>query len=179
MRRLGVLLFAFAVLAMMGCSSSTETIKSHAVDDAPTAIKQTETLVADSHFDQGKRLYFTGDYYQATKHFIRSIATNRMNWQAHYYLGLCQQKTGRFDRAIGSFNNSLKFCPSDDDVIARINYALGISWENEGYLHKARAKYGYAFKLNPTLMEAKAGMDRVEAKVTQAEAAKAQKEKAY
>ena len=120
MRLLSVLIVI--MIFVSGCATKTVVIKSHPADNAPQSIKNSKASVSDNHLDQGKHLYFKGKFNQATKHFIRSIANNRKNWEAYYYLGLTQQKKKRFDRAIGSFNNSLKFAPNDPVIRAKINY---------------------------------------------------------
>lgn len=165
-----VLTILIAIMIFVsGCATRTVVIKSHPTDSAPQAIKDSKATVSDNHLDQGKHLYFKGNYNQATKHFIRSIANNRENWEAYYYLGLTQQKSNRFDRAIGSLNNSLKFAPDDPLVRSDINYALGISWEAEGYFLKADEKFKAAWKLNPKNPQTRAAIERVKNKTLQAQ----------
>jgi Flp pilus assembly protein TadD len=154
---------------MVGCTTRTVVIKDHPADTAPQQVKKTKIKVSDNHLEQGKRLYFREKYSQATKHLIRSIANDNTNWEAYYYLGLTQQKRKRFDRAIGSFNNSLKYVPSGAQLRAQIFYALGVSWEKEGYLEKARQMYTQAVQLNPEYAQAKVANDRVKAKLLTAE----------
>ena len=134
--------------------------------------------VAANHLAQAKHLYQKGQYTQAIKHLTRSISENGKNWEVYYYLGLCEQKTGRFDRSIGSFNNSLKYCTAPGSTISNIYLALGVSWEHEGYLYKAGDTYAVALRLNPTLIEAETGIKRIEAKVAKAEAEKKNKKDA-
>ena len=88
-----------------------------------------------------------------------------------------QQKQKRYDRSIGSFNNSLKYAPIDRAIRAKIHYTLGISWEEEGYLHQAKDKYMQATRLDPRLDSAKIALERVTAKTLQAEKEKKEKEK--
>ena len=112
---------------------------------------------------------------QAIKHLTRSIAGHPENWESHYYLGLCQQQTGRFDRSIGSLSKSLKYCPVDHRLRGNVYYALGLGWEKEDYLHKAGEKYRTAWRLNPELVEAKAAIKRIEIKTAKAEKEKKKK----
>lgn len=178
--RVLIILIAMGVL-VSGCATKTTVIKTHPAETGPTELKHSKVIVSDNHLEQGKRLYFKGKYNQATKHLIRSIANNNNNWEAYYYLGLTQQKRERFDRAIGSFNNSLKYAPTDRIVRAQIHYALGVSWENEGYLSKAGEKYKRAIKLNPDYKQAKVAAGRVKDKALKAETRKkkAKGSKAY
>jgi len=166
--RILIILIAVAVF-ITGCATKTTVIKTQPADTKPTEIKQSKVIVSDNHLTQGKRLYFKGKYNQATKHLIRSIANNSENWEAYYYLGLTQQRKERFDRSIGSFNNSLKYVPNDPIIRSQIHYALGISWEKEGYLSKAAEKYKMAVKLNPDYRQAKVAANRVKEKTLKAE----------
>lgn len=171
-------IFAVLIIVMIfvtGCATKTVVIKSHPADEAPQTVQDTKVVVSDNHLEQGKHLYFKGKFKQATKHFIRSIANNRRNWEAYYYLGLTQQKTKHFDRSIGSFNNSLKYAPEEPQVRAKIFYALGLSWEEEGYLEKANEKYKKALKINPGYLQAKVAADRVRTKTLKAETRKKDK----
>jgi len=168
-----VLLTILAIIVFTaGCSHKVTVIKTHPVDNAPQEIKKSKVIVSDNHLEQGKHLYFKGKFNQATKHFIRSIANNRENWEAYYYLGLTQQKKERFDRAIGSLNNSLKYAPADRKIRAKINYAIGVSWEQEGYLLKADNIYKQANRLDPEFTQAKVALERIKTKNMQAEKAK-------
>jgi tetratricopeptide (TPR) repeat protein len=160
------------IIFAAGCTTKTTVIKSHPIDEAPQSIHQSETIAAGNHLEQGKQMYYRGEFTQATKHLVRSIASNHENWEAHYYLGLVQQKTGRYDRAIGSFNNSLKYGPPDAKMMAQINYCLGISWENEGYWEKAKEKFSLALQFDPKLDGAKSAVDRVSAKAIEAKKSK-------
>lgn len=175
----------FVVAAIMifaaGCTTKTAVIKTHPSDDAPRPVTQSKVIIANNHLEQGKRLYFQAKYDQATKHFIRAIANNREDWEAYYFLGLTQQKKKRYDRSIGSFNNSLKYAPQDRLLRAKINYALGLSWENEGYLIEAQEKFKLAQRLDPTYKQAKAASKRIELKTAKAEkqSGKKDKDKAY
>jgi tetratricopeptide (TPR) repeat protein len=169
--RILIILIAIAIL-VTGCATKTTVIKTHPAENGPTDIKHSKVIVSDNHLEQGKRLYFKGKYNQATKHFIRSIANNSENWEAYYFLGLTQQKKERFDRSIGSFNNSLKFAPADRMIRSQINYALGLSWEQENYLAKAAEKFNKAIKLNPNYTQAKVAAGRVKDKTLKAETRK-------
>lgn len=151
-------------LTIIGCSSNTKTIKTQPVEEEGIVLNRGRAVAADNHLEQGKALYFKGKHTQAIKHLTRSISANFKNWESHYFLGLCQQKMERYDRSIGSFNNALKYCPSEKLIIAKISYNLGFSWEKEGYLHKAAEKYGYALKMNPDLAAAQSGADRIKSK---------------
>ncbi|MCP4569744.1 MAG: hypothetical protein GY841_19360 [FCB group bacterium] len=156
-------------LIAMGCSTKTTTIKTRPTDEASSIMKNSNIISSNQHLQQGKHLYLKGKYKQATKHLTRSITGYGENWEAHYYLGLCQQKSERFDRSIGSLSKSLKYCPVKHRLRGNIFYALGISWENENYLHKASEKYREAQRLNPELVEAKAALIRIEIKTAKAD----------
>jgi tetratricopeptide (TPR) repeat protein len=175
MRRFIYLLIIGSLI--IGCGSKTTTIKTNPADEVSLAFAHSQVVAANNHLEQGKALYFRGKHNQAVKHLIRAISNDFKNWEAHYFLGLCQQKTRRYDRSIGSFNNSLKFCPSDKVILARLSYALGVSWEKEGYLHKAGDKYAHALKMNPGLSEARAGVKRIRAKTIKAETRKDKRDK--
>jgi len=160
--------FVIALTAMCvlvaGCATKTMVITSRPADDASDSITKSKEIVAANHLEQGKQLYAAGKHEQAIKHFVRCIATDNQNWEAYYYLGLTQQKQSRFDRAIGSLNSSLKFAPPNDQVRAGIFYALGVSWENEGYLDKAHNYYKEANRLDPKLSNAQTALERIETK---------------
>ena len=174
---------AIALMAIMvftvGCSTKTTIIKTSPIDEAPESFKQSQTIASDNHLDEAKKLYFAGKYEQAIKHLVRSIASNSENWETYYYLGLVQQKKERFDQAIGSFNNSLKYAPADNRTKAKITFSLAFSWEQEGYLDKAREKYLQAMNLDPDLQSAQAAIDRVKAKTEKTDKKKKQGEKAF
>jgi len=167
MRIIAILLMIGLVFG--GCSSNTTVIKARPSDNAENSIHNSQNLAADNHVEQGKRLYYKGKYTQATKHFIRALANNKRNWEAHYYYGLTQQKLNHYDRSIGSFTNAIKYCPQSADIVAEITCCLAVSWEEEGFLYKARDKFNEALKLSPDLDFARVGVKRVEAKVLNAE----------
>ncbi len=167
-----ITVFIAIMIFAAGCATRTVVIKTHPADEAPQTIQNSKTIVADNHLEQGKHLYFKGKYDQATKHFVRSIANNRRNWEAYYYLGLTQQQQKRHDRAIGSFNNSIKYVPADVETRARVYYALGISWEEEGYLVNAKEKFKMALKFQPGYTQARVAIERVNNKALQAESRK-------
>jgi len=151
------------VLLLSGCSTGIKVYKSPPTEKAVN-VKQAEKKQAKANksFDKGMSFYAQGKYHQAIKMLTKSISANPDNWKAYYYLGLCQQKTKRYDRSLVTFNNSLKYGPADKLIIAEINYLLGISWEKTGYADKARSKYSYALRLNPDLTEARLALKRIE-----------------
>lgn len=161
-----LLLLLVAALFIAGCTSTT-VIKTRPVSNGGQSVVKMNKP-AENHTEQGKRMYFKGKYKQAVKHLSRAIAKNQDQWEAHFYLGLCQQKIKRYDRSIGSFNNSLKYCPPDREIIAQLNFYLGKSWEEEGYLAKARDKYILVLKVSPQYAPAKVGLNRIETKSAQA-----------
>ncbi len=166
-------------LLLTACSSSHKTVQTLPAKDGEKVMNKGQAIATDNHLEQGKALYFKGKYKQAAQHLVKVITTDFENWEAHHFLGLCQQRQKRYDRSIGSFNNALKFCPAEKQTLAKISYHLGLSWEREGYLYKAAEKYEYALKLDPRLAAARAGSDRVKAKTEKAEkSAKAKKEEA-
>ena len=176
--RTAIALMVIAALAV-GCATKTTIIKTSPIDEAPESFKQSQTIVSDNHLEQGKKLYFAGKYEQAVKHLVRSIASNSENWETYYYLGLVQQKKERFDQAIGSFNNSLKYAPADNRTKAKITFSLAFSWEQEGYFDQARERYLQAMNLDPDLQSAQAAIDRVKAKTEKADKKKKLGEKAF
>jgi len=168
--------FVIALTAMCvlvsGCATKTVVITSRPADDAAHSVTKSKAIVAANQLAQGKQLYAAGKYEQAVKHFVRCLANDNQNWEAYYYLGLTQQKQARFDRAIGSLNSSLKFAPPKNQVRAGIFYALGVSWENEGYLDKAHNYYKEASRLDPKLSNAQTALGRIEAKRLKADTSK-------
>lgn len=177
---LKILTLLSMALLIIGCSSGPGTIKTYPADEEGIVLNKGQAQAADNHVEQGKKLYFKGKYVQAEKHLIRSIAKDFRNWEAHYFLGLCQQKLARFDRSIGSFGNALKYCPNDKLIVAKVSFNLGYSWEKEGYLKKAAEKYKFALKMNPNLAAARAGADRIKAKGEKADKASSdKKDKAF
>ncbi len=174
--RVAITIIAIFVIAT-GCTVKKVAVENHPTDNATQTIKESKVIVSGNHLEQGKKLYYKGKYNQAVKHFVRSIASNRENWEAYYYLGLAQQKQGRYDRSIGSFNNSIRYAPPDRPTIAKINYALGESWEEEGYLDRATEKFSAAMRMDPKLGSAKLGLERVKAKTLKAEQEKQSRKK--
>lgn len=167
------------LLILTACSGGIKTVDTAVVETSRPVPEETSGIEAGKWLEQGIENYRLGNYNRAIKELTRSIAAFRPNWETHYYLGLSQQKVGHYDRAIGAFNNSLKYCPPDRLIIADINCALGLSWEKSDFLHKAESKYRYALRLNPELTEAQTGINRVRAKEAQTEAEKAKDERAY
>lgn len=174
--RVAITLIAILVIAA-GCTVKKVAVETNPTETQTQTIKDSKVLVSNNHLEQGKKMYYQGKYNQAVKHFVHSIANNRENWEAYYYLGLAQQKQGRYDRSIGSFNNSVRYAPPDRVVIAKINLALGESWEEEGYLDRATEKFSQAARLDPKLGSAKIGLERVKAKTLKAEQKKQSRKK--
>lgn len=157
------------IMLLAGCTKKVEIVQVVPAENGPAAIKQSKMIVSDNHLEQGKHMYYKEKYPQATKHLVRAIANDAHNWDAYYYLGLVQQKQQQWDRSIGSFNNSLKFCPQASPFLGDIYIAIGFSWEKEGFLDKAGEKYNYALKINPEHAGARAGLERIKDKQTKAE----------
>ncbi|MDD4050616.1 MAG: tetratricopeptide repeat protein [candidate division Zixibacteria bacterium] len=147
---------------LVGCSRQAPDIRESAIDEASQEIRSSATLSSDNQLLAGKEQYLKGDYRQAAKHLLRAITNNRQNWEAHYYLGLTQQKLDKNDQAIESFRASLRHCTPERQSTARINYALGCSYEKLGYLPKAREQYANAATLWPDLNEAKDAKARLD-----------------
>jgi tetratricopeptide (TPR) repeat protein len=174
--RVAITLIAIFVIAA-GCTVKKVAVETHPTENSAQTIQQSKVIVSNNHLEQGKKLYYKGKYKQAIKHFVRSIANNRENWEAYYYHGLAQQKLNRYDRSIGSFNYSVRYAPPDRVIIAKINLALGESWEEEGYLDLATEKYTQAVRLNPKLDSAKVGLERIKIKTMKAEKEKKSRKK--
>ncbi len=149
-------------LMISGCSQQAPDIRGSAVDEASRDIRSSETLSSGNQLLEGKLQYEKGQYNQAAKHLVRAIANDRQNWEALYYLGLTEQKLGQYDRAVDPLKSSLKYSPPDRQISARINYALGVSWEKTGYLPRAREQYVIAVSLWPELLEAKDALTRLD-----------------
>ncbi len=174
--RVAITLIAIFVIAA-GCTVKRVAVETHPTDNPTQTIKQSKVIVSDNHLEQGKKLYYKGKYNQSVKHFVRSIANDRENWEAYYYLGLAQQKQNRYDRSIGSFNNSVRYAPPDRVIIAKVNLALGESWEEEGYLDRATEKFSQAARLDPKLGSAKLALERVKVKTMKAQQEKKSRKK--
>lgn len=174
--RVAITLIAVIVFAA-GCTVKKVAVETHPTDNPPQTIKPSKVIVSNNHLEQGKKLYYQGKYDQAVKHFVHSIANDRENWETYYFLGLTQQKQERYDRSIGSFNNSVRYAPPDREVLARINLALGESWEQSGYLDRATDKYSQAVRLNPKLDSAKVALERIKIKTMKAEQEKKSRKK--
>lgn len=172
--RIPLILLTILIFAA-GCGTRTVVVKTQPEESPSRVTKRGHEVAADNHLKQGIQLYHLGKYKQSQKHLIRAITNDRKAWEAHYYLGLVQQKMEHYDRSIGAFNNALKYCPQDKPILARINFSLGVSWEKEGYLYKARNKYTLALRFDPTYVAAQAGIDRVKTKTAKAEAKKKSK----
>jgi len=154
-----------SVILLFGCNSQTTSIRSTSADEAPQDIRSSEDLASDNQLLEGKAQYLKGDYRQACKHLIRAVSNNQRNWEAQYYFGLSQQKLGMDDRAVTALTAALRYCPSEQQTVARINYALGVSLEAQGYLAKAKEQYTTATTLWPDFAEAQAALARVDAKL--------------
>lgn len=158
--------FFVTILLLAGCASKTVVVKTHPREIPPPAISQGQEVSSGNHVEQGKKFYLAGKYQQAIKHFTAAISRNPNNWEAHYYLGLSQQQTGRYDQAIHSLNNSLKYSPNDSMTRSLINFSLGISWEKEGYFARALELYSLTVQLSPGHADAKTAMERVKIKAS-------------
>ncbi len=156
------LLLLIACFIVVGCQSKTVVIKTQ----PETPKYKIKHVSSDKHLIQGKKFFNNGKYKLAARNFMRAIATDSHNWEAHYYLGLTLQKQGRYDQAIGSFNTSLRHAPKNNKIRARVNYSLGVSWEHERYFGRATELYVKVLKLNPKHSGAKAGKARVMLKAT-------------
>jgi len=165
------------IFLLNGCAKRAEVADIFPTDDASQVFKQSEDQVSDDHLAQGKQMYRKGEYGQAIKHLIRALDNNQQNWEAYYYLGLVEQKQGQYDRSIGAFNNCLKYCPSAHPLLTEIYFALGESWEKEGYLDKAKEKYGLSLGINPELPAAKSALERIKQRELKADAAKTKEDK--
>lgn len=148
-------------LVVGGCARQSPDIRQSAVDEATQEIRASETLSSDNQLTAGKEEYLKGEYRQAAKHLLRAITNNRQNWEAHYYLGLTEQKLGKHEQAVESFRTSLRYCTPERQATARIDYALGYSYEKLGHLPKAREQYAHAVTLWPDYAEAKEAAARL------------------
>ena len=168
--RLVILMFLICAFTV-GCNTVT-VIRSRPAMETIKHIYPSKKIVSNNHCEQGKKLFFKGKHKQASKHFVRAIGNNPNNWEAHYYLGLCQQKAGHHKRAIVSFDNGLNHAPPNKRVIAEIMFCSGYSLEQIGQYRKAEKKYSLSLKTDPSYIDARKGIKRAKAKLTKAEALK-------
>lgn len=164
-----VILMIFVCAFTVGCNNVT-VIRSRPAMETKKHIKPSKKIVSNNHSEQGKKLFFKGKHKQAAKHFVRAISNNPNNWEAHYYLGLCQQKAGHHNRAIVSFEKGLNHAPPNKRVIAEIMFCSGYSLEQIGQYRKAEKKYSLSLKTDPSYIDSRKGIKRTKAKLTKAEA---------
>ncbi|MDR2343461.1 MAG: tetratricopeptide repeat protein [Spirochaetaceae bacterium] len=125
-----------------------------------------ETALAMNPYDvrlieiMGEISYYQGRNNMALKYFQEYISLapegQRID-MAYYYTGEIYIRLGRFRYADIALSTAVHYLPENALWLSRLAYAR----ENSGELQEAAAAYEKALSLNPELVDARRGLDRV------------------
>ena len=66
----------------------------------------------------------------AEDHYLNAIKINPMSEEAHYHLGMYYQQTGRYDKAVVSYDNILRINPEHFDALFNLGVVHNRFLEN-------------------------------------------------
>jgi len=115
----------------------------------------------NSLFQDGLILYRQDDLINAENKFSQFLEKQPNDWLALYYLGHCRSAAKDCAQALEHYNNSLNFAPNDKRSRAMIYLSVGVCQEQTNEIAKARQSYHMALQLNPSLTEARNGLERL------------------
>ena len=87
---------------------------------------------------------------EAIQHLEQAATRFPEDHQGFNYLGVAYAKKGLYDRAIGAFQTALQV-KSD---IPSIHYNLGLAYQADGFLDKAREELQQALGIDPSYLKA-------------------------
>ncbi|HLG02213.1 MAG TPA: tetratricopeptide repeat protein, partial [Bacteroidia bacterium] len=88
----------------------------------------------------------------AEDHYLNAIKINPMSEEAHYHLGMYYQQTGRYDKAVVSYDNILRINPEHFDALFNLgvvhnrfleNPDKGIEYFNRAIIVDPKSPRGY------------------------------------
>lgn len=98
------------------------------------------------------------------REFNKALEADPRNQEAHYYLGMCYQKSEHYDESVPEFKLSLEVESPDKLFLSRIRFSLAYSLEMTGDLDESERQYELAYSLDPQNKSAYKGMERIKGK---------------
>lgn len=89
------------------------------------------------------------DFQNAKQYFFETISKTKdelLQLKCRYHIGRILFDEGEFERAKGEFETII----AKDDDSSDAHYGLGLVWEQQGQLAKARSEWRKALKINPS-----------------------------
>ncbi len=125
-----------------------------AIKDFDTLDKMTPNVIdtpwgEDIDFVRGEAYYGLGEYQKAIKHFNKSIENQGEDWaeiQSYVYLGICESKLKKFDKAIISYNraiNQSKYVCEAHLGLAKVYNEIGETEKAKEHILKAEKYFQY------------------------------------
>ncbi len=166
------LIFTLLTVVSAGCAPEVEIIKVRLVQrpesltNQPGAASSAEPiladwLTADSQLADCLSYYKSGRYDSCRAEVENHLAKNPADWRAHYLLALVELKADDFDGAERCLQAALRFSPADQKLRAIVYLGLGLTLERRGDAGLSKQHYLMALNLDPGLLEAREGIDRL------------------
>ncbi|UCG61407.1 MAG: hypothetical protein JSV52_13960 [Candidatus Zixiibacteriota bacterium] len=165
-------LVALTLFLITGCASDVEVIKvrrvespqgftadsppSPSVEDVPD-----EWLVSDTRLLNCLSYYERHDFDSCRIGVESYLSQNPAGWQGYCLLALLEYSAGDFEGAERCFQASLRFSPVNQKIRASIYLALGQALESQGETGLSKQHYVTALNLDPGLLAAREGIDRL------------------
>ena len=140
-----------AAFALTGCTASRMVIVHERTAPPPPATVETPGLENASrvHTRNGIRFYERGHYRKAIQQFELAIAKDPDNWEAHFYLAECYRELRDFDRCLVHYDRVREMHEDDPRWTARVEFGIGVVFEQRGDFQKARTHFELALVANP------------------------------
>ena len=99
-----------------------------------------EAQPAEKEYAHGLAAYAHCNFAKARDHFLKAVAQEPNNTQAHFYLGLSRSYLHEFDAAIESLQKALELEPS----LQQVHYYLGWIYAQQGRREAAQDQFTQA-----------------------------------
>jgi len=135
---------------LTGCTASRTVIVHERTTPPPPAVQtQGQDHSSRVHTRNGIRFYERGHYRKAIRQFELAIAKDPDNWEAHFYLAECYRELRDFDRCLVHYDRVREMHEDDPRWTARVEFGIGIVFEQRGDFQKARTHFELALVANP------------------------------
>lgn len=100
----------------------------------------------------------------AISEFEQASLNPRIRFDSHIMLGNCFMEKGAYDKSIEHYKMASKINGLSEEKLARIQYHLGLAYEANGMISEALDSYYLASKSDPSSLEAKEKIKRLQQK---------------
>ena len=109
-----------------------------------------------SSFDLGTSYFESGAYADAVMEFKQAVSDNDQPQRAMELMGTAQRRMRDFKGAVGTFRKLLATKPEDSELVLRVLYELGVTYEAVGKKAPASTLYKKIVAMSPDFRDGEA-----------------------